>query len=195
MRGARDSLLSVSGRLSINRSAFDDPRLSAVAKFVEQSIADRRRVSLTEAARVACLCPQHFSTMFRDRVGICFSVWQSHLRTQHAKLLLTEKTWMQLAAVARAVGYDDLSTFGRVFKRCEALAPHQFRWLAREHPQLRPALLSTGLSAFAYRLVMISGESTELMQLLQHLTSQVELLASHEPGGRSAQSEKTSTKP
>ena len=180
--------------MSINQSAFDDPRLGAVAKFVEQSIASRKRVSLAAAARVACLCPQHFSTLFRERVGICFSVWQSHLRTQQAKVLLTQKSWMQLAAVARAVGYDDLSTFGRVFKRCEALAPQQFRWLVREFPQLRPTLVSTRLSAFAYRIVMVSRQSAELMPLLRCVTERIETLATSESGGTLARSEKTPTK-
>jgi AraC-like DNA-binding protein len=181
--------------LVTNQSAFDDPRLRAVAQLVERSIADSGRVSLTHAARVACLCPQHFSTLFRERVGVCFSVWQCHFRTQQAKMLLTTKSWMQLAAVARTVGYDDLSTFGRVFKRCEALAPRQFRWLAREHPQLRPMLVTTGLSAFAYRLVMISGQNMELIPLLRYLTDQVEMLGASDSGGIAARSEKKPTNP
>jgi AraC-like DNA-binding protein len=192
MRDKQNPHLFVSTkRMLINQSAFDDPRLGAVAKLVEQSIADGKRVSLTDAARVACLSPQHFSTLFRERVGICFSDWQNYCRTQCAKMLLTQKCWMQLAAVARAVGYDDLSTFGRVFKRCEALAPHEFRWLAREHPLLRQALVSTGLSAFAYRLVMISRQSSELVRLLRYLADQVELFALEKSF---ASSEKTTTK-
>jgi AraC-like DNA-binding protein len=194
MGARRKSSSPVDERAPINHSAFDDPRLSAVAKFVEQSIACGKRVSLTEAARVACLCPQHFSTLFRERVGICFSAWQGRVRTQRAKLLLTQKSWMQLAAVARAVGYDDLSTFGRVFRRCEALAPQQFRWLVREFPQLRGTLVSTGLSAFAYRTVMISRQSEGFASLLRFLTAQIEILSANESGAIITGSEKTPTK-
>jgi AraC-like DNA-binding protein len=192
MRGTRGSgSFPLCERRSVDQSAFDDPRFGAVAKFVERSIADGRRVSLAEAARVACLCPQHFSTLFRERVGICFSVWQAHLCTRYAKKLLAQKSWMQLAAVARAVGYDDLSTFGRLFKRCEALTPQQFRWLVREFPQLRPTLMSTGLLAFAYRIVMVSRQSTEFASLLRCLTEQI---AASDSGGMLTLSERTTTK-
>jgi transcriptional regulator GlxA family with amidase domain len=175
MSGKRESQSFVSsGRLRINQSAFDDPRLIAVAKFVEQSIGECRRVSLAEAARVACLCPQRFSTLFRERVGICFSHWQSHFRTQQAKILLANKSWMQLGAVGRAVGYDDLSTFGRVFKRCERLAPHEFRWLTRKYPELRPTLVSTQLAAFVYSIVKISRSSADWPSLLLYFSDLVE---------------------
>lgn len=109
----------------INRSAFRYyTRLSRVESYVEQNYG--HPISLGDAARVACLERKYFSAFFRDKTGICFRDWLAQIRVIRATYLMRQ-TNHSITHVALAVGYSDLRTFERAFKKHKGTTPQQFK--------------------------------------------------------------------
>jgi AraC-like DNA-binding protein len=135
-------------RPTINERAFLDHRLRAIEEYLRAHISDPKRLSLTHAARVANVSPEHLSRMFHERVGAPFTDWQCAVRTEAAKRFIVNGL-LQLHVVGRAVGYERYETFCRVFKRYEGVPPRHLRWFVTEYPELAPAVCSfTALLVF-----------------------------------------------
>lgn len=77
---------------------------------------------MTEAASVACLEEKYFSALFIKKAGIPFSVWQSRFRIGVAIDRLRSRH-PRISDIAYGLGYDELSTFQRAFKRHTARTP------------------------------------------------------------------------
>jgi transcriptional regulator GlxA family with amidase domain len=106
--------------------ACSDRRIARVLFALSQDLT--RRLTLVEAAKIAGLAPTYFSKCFRHRVGITFGEWSSRLRVAEAKaqLLIAD---LSITAIAAAVGYADVTTFERVFRRIEGTCPRECRRL------------------------------------------------------------------
>jgi AraC-like DNA-binding protein len=112
----------------------NDRRVARVLRLVAQDLS--KRVTLRQAASAAGLQPAYFSRRFRAMTGMCFAQWSTRLRIEEAKTLLGIID-LSITAVAAAVGYSDVTTFDRAFRRVERMRPRQFR---RVHLALTPAL-------------------------------------------------------
>ena len=101
-----------------------DRRLVRVLRLVNHDMT--KRPTLTEAASTAGLEKTYFSTYFRREVGCSFMEWSSRVRVEHARRLLTERRG-PISHVAAAVGYDDMTTFERNFRKYCGVTPRQYR--------------------------------------------------------------------
>jgi len=99
-------------------------RLDRVYCYVHQHYSDR--ITLAEVAKVACLEERYFSTFFHKKTGICFNHWLNQLRIKKAKAAITGSD-ASITKIAFMVGYRDLSTFEREFKRHAGVTPSAFR--------------------------------------------------------------------
>jgi len=86
----------------------------------------RKRISSQEAAKYANLEAHYFSTYFRIRVGVTFSHWQQMERVRVAKTLLRAGN-LNISQIAYDVGYPDLTSFERLFRRHCNISPSQYR--------------------------------------------------------------------
>ena len=86
----------------------------------------KKRVSRTDAARIANLEPAHFSKLFRRIAGVGFTVWCAELRVDRAKPFLAIVD-LPMNDVAAAVGFADATTLGRNFRKCTGMCPRDFR--------------------------------------------------------------------
>jgi AraC-like DNA-binding protein/quercetin dioxygenase-like cupin family protein len=77
---------------------------------------------VVEAARMAGLAQRRFRSVFRDVTGNGFSQHLTQLRIERAKHLLRQ-TDMSVSAIAFEVGYEELSTFYRAFRRTVGSSP------------------------------------------------------------------------
>jgi len=84
------------------------------------------RLNLDKAARLAGLAPTYFSKCFRRKVGITFAEWSAQLRVAEAKVLLKVSD-LSITAIAATVGYSDMTTFERVFRRIEGVSPREYK--------------------------------------------------------------------
>lgn len=108
-----------------NESAFEYyERLRRVRRFVEEHYAEN--IPLDTAAKIAGMEKKSFSRFFRTKTGIPFSRWLACYRIERAKRLLQSKNY-SVTEVAFAVGYQDLTTFERAFKRLTRMTPSAFK--------------------------------------------------------------------
>src|SRR5215471_8170326 len=101
-----------------------DRRIAHAMEFVLRDLTHRR--SANEVACAAGLQAAYFSRRFRQITGHSFSEWNAITRIEEAKRLLHTLD-LSILSVALCVGYEDATTFTRVFRRYERMCPRQFR--------------------------------------------------------------------
>ena len=119
-------------RSSIDRDQENDiyaantslKRASAVLDHIESHYYEHH--SQAEAAMSAHLSQRQFTNICRKLKGKSFVQFLNTLRIQKAKDLL-KKTDMPVSAIAFEVGFEELSTFYRAFKKHVSLSPLDLR--------------------------------------------------------------------
>jgi AraC-like DNA-binding protein len=111
----------------INELAFEYyAPLRRVRRYIEDNYHDY--ISLGKAAQIAGMERKYFSTFFHKKVGICFRYWLMGLRIGKAiSLMETETEDHSITQIAFEIGFMDLTTFERAFKKCTGLTPTQFK--------------------------------------------------------------------
>jgi two-component system response regulator YesN len=103
-------------------------KLASVVEGVKEYISENLagdRLGMEDVAAHAGLSPGYFSKVFKREAGVSFSDYLLSCRIERAKGLIKagEKIW----AVASHVGYPDLSSFSRAFKKATGLSPSQYK--------------------------------------------------------------------
>jgi AraC-like DNA-binding protein len=96
-----------------------DARVATVLSRIRES--DHLRMSLDQAADIACLSPTRFAHLFRDQVGLPFSrymLWRKLTRGMVA--IASERT---IALAAHAADFADAAHLTRTFSRMVGMAP------------------------------------------------------------------------
>jgi AraC-like DNA-binding protein len=119
-------------------SVCEDRRVERVVRAVEGDLMKRQ--TLTDAAGVAGLRPAYFSKLFRRVTGETFVEWNARIRVTEAKKLLRILD-LSVTAIAISVGYADVTTFERAFRKLEHRSPRQYRAKGREGAKARNAEL------------------------------------------------------
>jgi transcriptional regulator GlxA family with amidase domain len=94
------------------------------------------RLSSGQAAKIVSVERKYFSKFFRRETGFNFSWWNREIRIRLAAQLLHQKG-RNIDSVALAVGYVDLTTFARAFKKCNGICPQDYR-RSRNSPKPTP---------------------------------------------------------
>jgi len=109
----------------VNYGAFQYySRLRRVKKHVDQYYSEE--ISLEKAAQIAATEKTYFSTFFRKKVGITFTDWLRQLRVAKA-IEIMETRNQSICDIAFEVGFGDLRTFERAFKRYTNLTAREFK--------------------------------------------------------------------
>lgn len=116
-------------RQIINWRAFDYyPSLDKVRRFTEANFEQELR--LASVASVAGMECTYFSSFFRRKVGIRFTDWLSYLRVSHAMQRISIQD-EPITHTAFAVGFSDLRTFERAFRRITQMTAREYKRIAR----------------------------------------------------------------
>jgi AraC-like DNA-binding protein len=99
-------------------------RLKRLRQYVLDHLEEP--IDLADAARVVSLERTYFCRFFRRMVGVGFRQWLSEIRIQRAEEMLSEHN-LAITEVALAVGFRDLRTFERAFKRVAGVTPHAYK--------------------------------------------------------------------
>ncbi len=83
-------------------------------------------VRVPELAALVGVSPSHLTTLFRRATGAGVHAYQTTLRMERARLLLTT-TESTVSEIARDVGYGDPFHFSRQFRHLHAMSPTEFR--------------------------------------------------------------------
>jgi AraC-like DNA-binding protein len=109
----------------INWRSFEYyPPLDRIKRYTEEHYPEEIRLPC--AAEVAGMEATYFSTFFRKKVGIRYTDWLSCMRISHA-IRMIESRDRPIAAVAMAVGFGDLRTFQRTFKRIAGMTAREYK--------------------------------------------------------------------
>ncbi|HSS75906.1 MAG TPA: AraC family transcriptional regulator [Thermoanaerobaculia bacterium] len=98
--------------------------LQRVREYVEKNLSEP--ISLRAAASAAGLEEKYFSAFFHRKTGVCFRDWLAGCRVDRAIEILTQHD-DTITSVAASVGFQDLRTFERSFKRLTGLTPREFK--------------------------------------------------------------------
>ena len=101
-----------------------DQRIDRVLAHIKN--APHKRLTLEQAASLACLSPGYFSRLFSLEVGVSFRDYVLQVRLEQARYLL-EETDMTVGQIAASLGYDDTFLFSRQFKKRYAAPPSHVR--------------------------------------------------------------------
>lgn len=103
-----------------------EPRLRRLSVYITADLSEP--VSQKKAAEFVGLERRYFSTFFHEATGYTFIDWSRSIRMECAKQMLEARATVQEAALA--VGYYDLTTFTRAFKKHSGgIAPRAYRQL------------------------------------------------------------------
>lgn len=105
-------------------AAVDDRRLRRAVSFIHDNLAED--LSLDAIAREAAMSPYHFSRVFKATLGASPLQYVIAARIDRARVLL-RTTKLTVAEIAWRVGYEDVSRFGRHFKRQVGATPAAYR--------------------------------------------------------------------
>lgn len=99
-------------------------RLHAAKDYIYSNY--KNSVTLEELSKVACLSRHHFLRKFKMQFRLTPHQYLTQRRLERAKELL-ENTNLSISEVCFSVGFEDLSSFGELFKKYYNLPPENYR--------------------------------------------------------------------
>ncbi|MEM1000705.1 MAG: AraC family transcriptional regulator [Bacteroidota bacterium] len=101
-------------------------RLTIARDYLHSSLG--QEVQLEEVARVACMSRYHFLRAFRETFRCTPYQYLKQLRMDRARQLL-HTSHLSVQEIGFSLGYQNLSSFSRVFRQVEGMGPRRFREL------------------------------------------------------------------
>ena len=127
LAGAATAQLAGAGEAMRAPNRRDARRVTEALRRIEAHAEEK--LALTELARDAATSPYHFLRVFHQVVGM--TPHQFVLRTRlHRAAVRLRRTTDSVTDIAFDVGFNDLSTFNRTFKRAMGASPSRFRAIA-----------------------------------------------------------------
>ena len=107
----------------MNGEVFNDQPLKKLRQYVDDRYAEH--ISLSEAAQISGLHMSSFCAFFRTAVGIHFTDWLRQVRISKA-IELMRNSGLSIARIAHDVGFVEMITFEREFKKHTGMTPRDF---------------------------------------------------------------------
>ena len=99
-------------------------RLRKVKDYVQEHYSEE--IPLAKISRIAAMEKSYFSTFFRQKVGVTYHKWlQAQRVTKAIETMKNENS--SITDICFSVGFGDLRTFERAFKRWTGLTPRVFK--------------------------------------------------------------------
>ncbi|MGD8455622.1 MAG: response regulator [Anaerolineales bacterium] len=104
--------------------------LQQAKAFLDENFTDPD-LKMSRVAQEFNISPSHFSTIFRQELGITYRDYISQLKINYAKQLL-RTTNLKCSEIAYRCGFTDSHYFSVVFKKKTGFTPRQFRAQSQE---------------------------------------------------------------
>ncbi len=105
-------------------------KIERVKEFLERNYD--KRVSLEDVAELVYLSPKYLSRLFKEVTGIGFNQYRLARKMEKAREILTE-TGLTVNEISYRLGYRNMESFIRMFKKLIGLTPTQYRESQSEH--------------------------------------------------------------
>jgi transcriptional regulator GlxA family with amidase domain len=106
------------------RKDHGDASILEAQEWMQEHYADS--ITIDAIAKEAGISPRHFKRRFRKATGESPLVYLQNLRMETAKRRL-ETTLDNITEITFQIGYEDSSTFRRLFKRHTGISPREYR--------------------------------------------------------------------
>lgn len=106
-------------------STVQDRLISKVISYIDKNY--RNPLHLATLSKHVFRSPYHLSHIFKDVTGFNFKEYLINKRIMKAKNLLESESDIKVISVAEDVGFSNLSTFNRDFKRLTGISPSEYR--------------------------------------------------------------------
>lgn len=83
-------------------------------------------MNITMIGEAFGLTPSYLSKLFKAQTGEALLDTINRTRLEEAKKLLMQHD-VPIADIARSVGYSDINTFNRIFKKFEGITPGKYK--------------------------------------------------------------------
>ena len=93
--------------------------------FMQSNFASE--INLHEMAAKYFVSPEHFSRVFKRKVGFNFSEYINLLRLQKAESMLRQMNAASITSVAQSCGFNDSNYFSVQFKKLYGISPKKFQ--------------------------------------------------------------------
>jgi two-component system response regulator YesN len=110
-------------------------KIQRALKFIEDNFM--RKIGRDEVAKEACMDPTYFSKIFKGVTGKGFRRYLNDCRITKAEEILINGSRLSITEIALALGFGDLTTFERRFKKKVGLTPLQYRKFASSSADMR----------------------------------------------------------
>ena len=122
-----------------SRALMSGPAILASARWLmEQNFADPR-LTVEEVARQFMVSRRHLEAQFA-RLGTGPAAYLRQIRLEHAARLLTGSRRGESATVGLEVGFNDINTFARAFRRRFGVTPDEWRRRAQRRRTSPPVV-------------------------------------------------------
>ena len=85
-----------------------------------------KTISLKDVAELVCLSPKYLSRLFKEKTGCGFSEYRLRIKVDKAKELLLS-TGGTIDQISYDLGYRNMESFIRIFKKFTGMTPTEFR--------------------------------------------------------------------
>lgn len=111
-------------RLFSTRFKKEDNLATTIEKYIQKHFSDPT-LGLVKISEEFGISKTYFSHMFKEKTGVNFSTYLENVRMNEAVRLIREGK-LSDAELCTALGYTNLTTFRRAFKKVYGLTPNEF---------------------------------------------------------------------
>ncbi|MGI2295717.1 helix-turn-helix domain-containing protein [Paenibacillus sp. GXUN7292] len=108
-----------------NREYSSNPLIDKVMKYVNDYYHDEN-LNISMIGEAFSMTPSYISKLFKEHTGEVLLDYINKTRLAQAKLLLTGEKYT-VSEISLKVGYNDVNTFHRIFKKFEGITPGGYR--------------------------------------------------------------------
>lgn len=120
-------LMEMRKALEYRKSNVGSARLAQrIISYLDRNYTDTQ-MCVNSLADQFGVTPAHISRVFKENTGLNLSVYLMKLRIERAKTLLLEERNLPLSVVAEQVGYANVQTFMRAFKKETGIPPGSYK--------------------------------------------------------------------
>jgi YesN/AraC family two-component response regulator len=113
------------GYVNNNREYCSNPLIDKVMKYVNEYYQDEN-LNISMIGEAFSMTPSYVSKLFKELAGESLLDYINKTRLVQAKLLLIGGKYT-VSEISLKVGYNDVNTFHRIFKKFEGITPGRYR--------------------------------------------------------------------
>ncbi|OXM85449.1 helix-turn-helix domain-containing protein [Paenibacillus rigui] len=129
----QEGIVAYYGRIIEATQTGNDSKSGSLVSLIKQYIDDnyKQDLGLEQIAGEMGVSLKYVSRIFKEKTGTNLTDYINQVRMDKAKKLLTE-TDMRVSDIAEHIGIPSRTTFLRVFKKMEGMAPNDYRSMQRK---------------------------------------------------------------